>query len=1097
MKTTTLSLTILFITHYPLGAEGPDVNALIAEFKGETTAIERSPEQLVSAYTAVIQSLLTALGSEEIGERNSPQQTLQAICWHASRPGAEAERVGVCKAIGSSLGPKTPEFARHWLLKQIEHIGREESVDTLASLLDEEDASIRERARRAIQNNSSPKAGVKIREQLEKSTDPVWQLSLLNSLVYRKEISSESVFLKYAKDDNESLRSSAIQGLALMGSTQGAEVIAAAMSQGSDRAQAIASDAYLRLADKLTEMDKKAEALAIYKKLLDTAGHRKCAAVIGVGRAGGTDELPLLFTSLQDADPKVVGAGKAALALLPGKEVSSAIVERLKTADADLKIALLEALAESADEAILPVFLESLKDADQGVRIAALSGMGRLASASAVPALVESIARSKEKELEAARNALAIIPGDAVIDQLTRAIDSSDSESRVKLIQTLATRPSDKVETYLKKTAMDKDVGVRIASLLILKKLTTVEDLPFLLGRLAVAETDDESEAVQAGVFAVFGRAEDKQKVVDDIMAQYKTSAKPAQVAILKLIGLTGITESLGALRTAWKSEDKDIKEAALRGMTEWPNLGASEDLLKIVKEGDDLIHKVLAFRGFNRMVGAAAAETPESAIDMLKAALEVAPRNEEKVLAIGTIGNIGHPKTLKVLLPHVSNEEIQSESAAAIFKVVETLGLASTAESLATLETLKTTVKSDKDKARADSLIQKIQIHENHIHTWLYAGPFSQNGKQEKDLYDIAFLPEAKPNEASWKRVETLPETNDSWKLDLHKFGRGDHRVGYLRTWVRVENPAKASLEVGSDDGVKAWLNGKEVLVFKGNRAIAAGASKVNVDLAAGWNLLQLKITNATASWDASARFRAEDGSGLNGLLTFDDANCAETMLADMAVEKQADNLVDASIDVAFAAARVDEQKQIVDALAKLTQDEAVLERAEIVLADSSEVADFILEWEVAGPYTKPDKSGKLFTTAFPPEDPDSKDVNWKNVKAEGQIVLLERLIGGDNRVAYLRAWIRSKRKADALLEIGTDDGCKVWLNGKLIHKVERNRAVRIGEDKVNVTLEQGINPIMLSVYNSGGGWSAVVRVRARNGKHLPGLRYLSKAPQ
>ncbi|MDA0838374.1 MAG: hypothetical protein O2857_11375, partial [Planctomycetota bacterium] len=65
------------------------------------------------------------------------------------------------------------------------------------------------------------------------------------------------------------------------------------------------------------------------------------------------------------------------------------------------------------------------------------------------------------------------------------------------------------------------------------------------------------------------------------------------------------------------------------------------------------------------------------------------------------------------------------------------------------------------------------------------------------------------------------------------------------------------------------------------------------------------------------------------------------------------------------------------------------------------------------------------------------------------------------------------------------------------LIHKVERNRAVRIGEDKVNVTLEQGINPIMLSVYNSGGGWSAVVRVRARNGKHLPGLRYLSKAPQ
>jgi hypothetical protein len=150
-----------------------------------------------------------------------------------------------------------------------------------------------------------------------------------------------------------------------------------------------------------------------------------------------------------------------------------------------------------------------------------------------------------------------------------------------------------------------------------------------------------------------------------------------------------------------------------------------------------------------------------------------------------------------------------------------------------------------------------------------------------------------------------------------------------------------------------------------------------------------------------------------------------------------------------------------------------------------------------MTGPYTKPDKSGKLLETAFPPESPDSKDVKWKKAKARGKIVDFTRLIGGNNRVVYIRAWIRSKRKRNARLEIGTDDGCRVWLNGKLIHKVDRHRAIRIGEDKVNVALEQGINPLVLKVYNAGGGWSAAVRVRARNGKHLPGLRFFARRPK
>ena len=73
--------------------------------------------------------------------------------------------------------------------------------------------------------------------------------------------------------------------------------------------------------------------------------------------------------------------------------------------------------------------------------------------------------------------------------------------------------------------------------------------------------------------------------------------------------------------------------------------------------------------------------------------------------------------------------------------------------------------------------------------------------------------------------------------------------------------------LELGSDDGVKVWVNEKQVYAQNVARALQPGSDKVKVELNRGWNSILLKITQNNQGWEFCARLRKADGSQLEGL--------------------------------------------------------------------------------------------------------------------------------------------------------------------------------------------------------------------------------------
>ncbi|HEY6555059.1 MAG TPA: hypothetical protein VI669_17010, partial [Vicinamibacteria bacterium] len=86
--------------------------------------------------------------------------------------------------------------------------------------------------------------------------------------------------------------------------------------------------------------------------------------------------------------------------------------------------------------------------------------------------------------------------------------------------------------------------------------------------------------------------------------------------------------------------------------------------------------------------------------------------------------------------------------------------------------------------------------------------------------------------------------------------------------------------------------------------------------------------------------------------------------------------------------------------------------------------------------------------------------DYEWRLVKAKADTIDSADL-GGQKEysVAYAWAEIDMPEKANALLGIGSDDGLKVWVNGKLAHESWVGRAAQVDDDVVPVELVKGRN--------------------------------------
>jgi dienelactone hydrolase len=122
-------------------------------------------------------------------------------------------------------------------------------------------------------------------------------------------------------------------------------------------------------------------------------------------------------------------------------------------------------------------------------------------------------------------------------------------------------------------------------------------------------------------------------------------------------------------------------------------------------------------------------------------------------------------------------------------------------------------------------------------IRTWMVAGPIPCK------LEDDCLGGEATANPADTAKLQW--RANRTWGDPASIGGDGPTAgaVGYAYATITRVKPGKALLSLGSDNGIRAWLNGRPVMARDGVRSWAADEDQVEVDLKAGANALLIKV--------------------------------------------------------------------------------------------------------------------------------------------------------------------------------------------------------------------------------------------------------------
>ncbi|HUT24719.1 MAG TPA: prolyl oligopeptidase family serine peptidase [Sumerlaeia bacterium] len=112
--------------------------------------------------------------------------------------------------------------------------------------------------------------------------------------------------------------------------------------------------------------------------------------------------------------------------------------------------------------------------------------------------------------------------------------------------------------------------------------------------------------------------------------------------------------------------------------------------------------------------------------------------------------------------------------------------------------------------------------------------------------------------------------------------------------------------------------------------------------------------------------------------------------------------------------------------------------------------------------------------------ERPDGTRAAWFAHASGEDIVDLNAAFGvadSVNVVAYAYAVIHREEAGEGVITVGSDDGVRVWLNGRLVHDNLVGRSVRLDADVIPVSFRKGENAILLKIQQGRGDWGFACR--------------------
>lgn len=807
---------------------------------------------------ARLDSALQAVATFEYGKDAGALEQVEQMVVDAAKDAAQREAVE--QRLLKALSTEATRDAKEFICRQLFTVGTARCVPQLEVLLT--DPELSHMARFALGRIEDPAAADALQRALRKTTGLI-QIGIVNTLGDLGLEKARQEITRLVRSPDPAVVQAAVTALGKIGGPDAAKVLKAMRPGAAEPLAERIDDALLACADQFLAQKRQTNAAAIYE-MFYAADQRKplrIAALRGLAASRPKGAFPLLVEAMHSPDPDLQATAFSLVRTVQGRETTKALADLIPNLAPAAQELLLAALSARGDSAAVSAVVGATKSENEKVRSAALAALGNLGDATAVEVLARAAATASGNEQQEARASLLRLAGDDINPALSSALRTADANTRVELIRALAGRRATNAVDELLLFAKDDDAAVRKEAIGALGSLAVEAKLSALLGLVVQPKDAGDRPALEDAIAALFRRVSDpagRAAPVLSVLAQAPTEAKPA---LLRLLTRAATPEALAAARAALQDPNADVRNAALRALADWPNAAPAEELLQVVRTTSESGPKVIALRGYVRMAGLTGNPTENYA-----RAMQLAERVDDKKLVLSGLGTAGGGEGLALVEQCLKDPQLQTEAGLAAVQMAGRLRTSDAPRARATLENVIATVTDTGVRQKARDIVNEMDQYQGYILTWLAAGPYKEKGKESRAVFDMAFPPE-KPDGGGveWK---ALTQGVGSWEINLAAmFGSQDHCAAYLKTRVWSAAAQEARLELGSDDAIKAWVNGKLAQETYTHRGVAPRQDLAKIRLQEGWNDVLLKVVNHAGGWVFCCRVRQPDGSPLEGL--------------------------------------------------------------------------------------------------------------------------------------------------------------------------------------------------------------------------------------
>jgi HEAT repeat protein len=765
-----------------------------------------------------------------------------------------AEEQELIAVLQSSAGP----VEKCATCQQLRIYGTAQSVPALAALLGQE--RVGHAARYALEGIPGPESAAALRKALTKTSGLI-KAGIIDSLDWRRDAESVPLLVPLMSDADTVIVKATASALGRIGGEKAVAALKVAREDSNTEVRLAVHESLLVCAENHLLAGDKPAAAALYGDLFsaDVPPAIRTAAWRGLVLSNDNQRTELVVEALTGNDEQLRLTALKLLREIKDVQLVKAYLQQWDSLPASAQVAVLDGHLQFGAEALATIRTAS-KSPHPEVRVAAWQALADLSDTSMIPALAQAAAKGESAECEAARDTLVRIHGPGVRDALLAYLKQAEITEKSELLLALGKRSDTAAAPMLLQYAKAPEENIRLAALESLRRLAVTDTLMPLLDLIVTSKYDSDQNSILKALYAICQASPNKDQIGGQVIAAMNRMPAPERRFVLPLLLELATDAALTEMLKSAQNSDAQLVRESIRLLAQWPDDKPIPDLLKIAQTSENNVHRILALRGYISLTAASEQLSPEQKLQNCKTAMSLATDDAEKKKILAVASGVRTADSLSFVVSYLTAPALKEEAALAVLTIAKEIYPQNRQPAAEALKRALEAQVSENLRKQVQAAVDEIESVSSYLTDWQVAGPYMQKDKNCTQLFDIPFGPELPEAKVQWKPMPVKKLDQHPAYLDLlEALNGGEQRVAYLRT--QIDSPAEtaARLEIFSDDGVKAWLNGQLIHANNTMRPIMPEPDVVPVKLKKGANDLMLKVTQNNLPWGAIVRLRLD----------------------------------------------------------------------------------------------------------------------------------------------------------------------------------------------------------------------------------------------